>query len=99
MEVQYKKIENYENYEISELGIIRNVKTKHILKPCLNSTNYYVVNLFKDRKSYNVTVTSVLRSTYPELKIKKRNTKCKNKVEVKKDNTLRLIENKIILNM
>ena len=49
MEEEFKKIEEYENYEISNMGNVRNTKTNRILKPRKNSDGYYIVNLYKDR--------------------------------------------------
>ena len=44
MEEIYKKIDGYDNYEISNFG-----NTGKVLKPCINSCGYYIVNLYKDR--------------------------------------------------
>jgi len=50
----WKKIENYDNYEVSSFGHIRNMKTGRILKS-YNSGGYYCVGLSKKKtKSYNI---------------------------------------------
>ena len=49
MEEIYKKIDGYDNYEISNFGNVRNTDSGKVLKPCINSCGYYIVNLYKDR--------------------------------------------------
>ena len=39
---EWKQIPNFENYEVSNLGKVRNKKTKRILKPCNNGGYLYV---------------------------------------------------------
>ena len=53
MEV-FKKIEEYENYEISNMGNVRNIVTGRILKPCKNNMGYLSVTLYKNniRKTF-----------------------------------------------
>ena len=46
---EFKKIDGYDNYEVSNLGNVRNIDTGKVLKPCINSCGYYIVNLYKDR--------------------------------------------------
>lgn len=42
----WRDIPGYEGYEITKTGKVRNKKTKRLLKPWINSTNYYLrVNL------------------------------------------------------
>ena len=43
-------IKNYPNYEVSICGMVRNITTKRILKPIINSNGYYFVNLSKNSK-------------------------------------------------
>ena len=45
---EFKKIEEYENYEISNLGNVRNIDTGKILKPGKNNRGYYHVILYKN---------------------------------------------------
>lgn len=52
MEEIYKTIEGHPNYEVSNLGNIRNRITKKYRTPCLNKQNYY--QLIIDGKSYKV---------------------------------------------
>lgn len=44
----WKKIPDYENYEVSDFGRVRNVKTNRILKLRLVGSGYYSVNLSKN---------------------------------------------------
>jgi len=42
----WRDIPGYDGYEITKTGKVRNKKTKKLLKPWINSTNYYLrVNL------------------------------------------------------
>ena len=45
---EFKKIEEYENYEISNFGNVRNTDTGRILKPRKNTEGYYIVDLYKN---------------------------------------------------
>jgi hypothetical protein len=47
---QYKNINGFENYSISNFGNVRNDKTGRILKPSIDSHGYYKVDLFNDGK-------------------------------------------------
>lgn len=48
----WKDIKNYEDeYEVSNLGRVRNKKTKKILKPCLDKKGYPMVKLYKNGKA------------------------------------------------
>ena len=42
---EWKQIENYENYEVSTEGNVRNKKTGRILKQCENGTGYLKVHI------------------------------------------------------
>ena len=52
MRESWKKIENHPNYEVSNLGKIRNAKTQKHLKPFNNEQGYLLVKL--DRKNCRV---------------------------------------------
>ena len=53
---EFKKIDDYENYEISNMGNVRNTNTNMILKPCKNRDGYLHVCLYKDgiRKNFRI---------------------------------------------
>ncbi len=46
----YKVIEDFENYEVSNLGNVRNKQTKKILKPCDSKKGYKLLSLSKNGK-------------------------------------------------
>lgn len=46
--MEYRKIKNYENYEVNENGDVRNIKTDRIMKPYL-SQGYYRISLIKSK--------------------------------------------------
>ena len=52
----YRKIEGYDNYEISIDGDVRNRKTKRIIKPCYDKDGYLTIGLNKNgvKKIYKV---------------------------------------------
>lgn len=45
-----------ENYEVSNIGEVRNKKTKRILKPAISNKGYYLVALSKKCKSHTYTI-------------------------------------------
>lgn len=45
-------VNNFNNYQVSKGGLVRNKKTKVILKPFVNNNGYLRVNLFKDGAKY-----------------------------------------------
>ena len=47
MEEEFKKIDGYDNYEISNLGNVRNIDTGKVLKTQKNRYGYYLVSLRK----------------------------------------------------
>jgi len=47
---EYKTIDDFENYEVSNLGNVRNKKTGRILKQRFDKYGYCRVNLYNDKK-------------------------------------------------
>jgi hypothetical protein len=47
---EYRFIKDYENYEVSNFGNVRNSKTSRILKPNLHKDGYHLIGLWKDGK-------------------------------------------------
>lgn len=47
---RWKPIEDYENYSVSTFGRIRKECNKKILKPSLNTTKYYMIDLVNNEK-------------------------------------------------
>jgi hypothetical protein len=50
MEEQWKKIEGYENYKVSNKGRIRNTRTKKFLVGGVNNCGYVKIGLTKEKK-------------------------------------------------
>lgn len=49
-------IKQNNNYEVSNLGNVRNAKTKRVLKPSISNKGYYLVALSNNGKSHTYTV-------------------------------------------
>lgn len=63
----YKQIPGYSNYEISDCGEVRNIKTKRVLKKRLFRNNYYRINLIgDDNKSHTLFIHRLVAITYLE---------------------------------
>ena len=50
---QWRPIENYDNYEISNYGHVKNIKTNTLLKPNINTSGYLDVSLYKNNVRTN----------------------------------------------
>lgn len=48
----WKKIADFENYEVSNLGNVRNAKTGRIMKPHKNTVGYWQTAIHKDGKQH-----------------------------------------------
>lgn len=48
----FARIDEFENYLISENGEVINTITKKVLKPNINTSGYYFVNLYKNKKRH-----------------------------------------------
>jgi hypothetical protein len=46
----WRKIEEYDNYSVSDFGNVRNDKTNKILKPSIDRKGYCKTNLYEDTK-------------------------------------------------
>ena len=63
----WRDIPGYEGYEITKTGKVRNKKTKKLLKPWINSTNYYLrVNLMLNGVEKAPLVHVLVATTYLE---------------------------------
>lgn len=49
---EWKDINGFDNYQISNTGKVRNVKRNKELKPCIGGNGYYVINLRCSLKTY-----------------------------------------------
>ena len=52
MQEEYKIIKDFENYEVSNFGNVKNLKTGRILKPGIEGHGYHFVILYKDGKQF-----------------------------------------------
>ena len=50
MEEQWKKIEGYDNYKISNKGRVRNMTTRKFLEGNINNCGYVKICLYRDNK-------------------------------------------------
>ena len=64
MEEVWKKIPNYENYDVSNLGKIRNSKTSILRKTSIFRTGYEMVVLFKNGKRKNCSVHRLVAEAF-----------------------------------
>ena len=48
----WKDVKEYQNYEVSNQGQVRNIKTKRILKPNKKKNGYLEYRLYKSGKIY-----------------------------------------------
>ena len=67
MEEEYKSIKEYENYEISNLGNIRNAKQGNRSKiPTLDTNGYYVIILYKNNKGNKKYIHRLIAESFIE---------------------------------
>jgi hypothetical protein len=45
---EWRAVSGYANYQVSNIGRVRNVKTERILKPNIRKDGYYIIGLYKD---------------------------------------------------
>jgi hypothetical protein len=62
----YKIIHEFENYEISNLGKVKNRLTGRILKPLLSNTGYYSVNLYNPDNSKKIPIHQLVAKYFLE---------------------------------
>jgi len=63
---EYKQIIDFENYEVSNLGNVRNIKTGKILKPRIDRDGYYQVCLCKDKKKKTPKIHRLVAESFIE---------------------------------
>jgi len=61
---EYKLIQDFENYEISNLGNVRNKKTGKILSKNIDNHGYYRLNLCKDNKTLAVRIHIMVAQSF-----------------------------------
>jgi hypothetical protein len=72
MEEIYIIIQEFPNYQISNLGNVRNIQTGKILKPNIGTTGYYFVNLYLEGKAKSIKIHRLVAKYFiPNLNNKK----------------------------
>lgn len=66
MEEKWKKCARRQNYEVSSMGNIRNIKTGRILKTFINHNGYKVVSLHENCIPYSERVHRLVAETFIE---------------------------------
>lgn len=61
---KFIQIKEYPNYEISDLGNIRNIKTKRLLKSKTSKRKYVLINLSKNNKQYTLLLHRLVALTH-----------------------------------
>ena len=61
---QYKNINGFDIYEISNLGNVRNKNTGKILNPNIDNHGYYRLNLCKDNKRLAIRIHIIVAQTF-----------------------------------
>lgn len=62
--MQWKKVEGYENYSVSDTGLVRNDTTRRTLKPCTGNHGYYMVFLHENNKGTQKTVHRLVAKAF-----------------------------------
>ena len=84
----WKKIKNYDDYEISNLGNVKSLKSNKILKPSKSSSGYLQVTLCKNGKTKNFFIHRLVANEFIDKENYKFevNHKDENKLNNKADN-------------
>jgi hypothetical protein len=61
---EYKIIKDFDNYEISNFGNVKNSITGKILKPRIDSSSYYKIDLYKDSKRFTKRIHKLVATTF-----------------------------------
>ena len=64
--MEFQPIKGFENYLINKDGVIKNLKGQ-IMKPRLNSTGYYRINLQKDNKKHTILIHNLVMTTFSDI--------------------------------
>ena len=63
---EFKTIKGFENYEVSYLGNVRNIKTGKILKPGIDSHGYYRLSLYINGNEYKKHIHKLIAEYFIE---------------------------------
>ena len=91
----WKNVKGYKNYCVSNLGRVNNIATGKILKPWIDSTGYYRIDLTKIDKRYKFLVSRLVALAFLENPLNKKNVDHKNNVRLNNNvNNLRWVSPK-----
>lgn len=62
--VYWKIIPDYPNYEVSNTGLVRNIKTGNLIKPEIQFKGYYRVQLYKNNKKRNYRIHRLVAEAF-----------------------------------
>ena len=62
--MQWKKIEGYDNYSVSDTGLVRNDTTGKLLKAFDLDTGYTIIHLYKNKKMKNLKLHRVIAQAF-----------------------------------
>ena len=60
----FVKIEGFENYEVSNLGKVRNIKSGRILKPYLTKKGYLMHLLYENNKQNHLLLHRIIATAF-----------------------------------
>ena len=60
----WKQIVNYDNYEVSDLGNVRNKTTKKVLRKAIQNSGYTIVSLRGNGKTYTCAVHRLVMEAF-----------------------------------
>ena len=61
---EFRIIKGFENYEVSNFGNVKNIKTGRKLKPGINNSHYYYVILYKDGKTFTKRIHKLVANVF-----------------------------------
>ena len=65
-ETKWKTIDEFDNYEVCNLGFVRNRNSRKIKKQCTHENGYFYVQLWKNGKKYNKSVHRLVAKAFIE---------------------------------
>ena len=60
----WETVESNPNYEVSNTGKVRNIKTKKTLKPCLSNSGYHVISMSNNGKIKSANVHTLVAKAF-----------------------------------
>ena len=87
MAEEFKIIKDFPNYEVSNFGNVKNIKTDRILKPGIDTRGYYYVILYQDGKQFNKRIHKLVGETFIPNPLNKQCIDHKNNNKLDNNNT------------